>query len=97
MNIRLDLSRHCIETALKRLHEQSVRSCLKGTGTGEEVLSVTRSLLESVDLGRLRSRHPALAGGSHDRVLLSVSSNHAAVWVEDQLVDTFRLEPSEEL
>ena len=95
MNIRLDLYRRCIETALRRLNEQSVTACFKAPqqerDRHEKLVTITKGLLETVDFGRLRSLHPSLAGGSHDRVILSVSRNHVALWVEDILIETFHL------
>ncbi|MFO7497556.1 MAG: hypothetical protein R6X05_18170 [Desulfobacterales bacterium] len=69
--IRLDLSRRCIQTEIKRQYERSLAACLRSPA-GAEALAATvetlRSALETLDFPKLRAAHTALAGGQSDRV-----------------------------
>lgn len=71
--IRLDLSRHCIQTEIKRQYERSLAACLRSGGDADALAATVetlRSALETLDFPKLRAAHPALAGGRSDRVEL---------------------------
>jgi hypothetical protein len=71
--IRLDLSRHCIQTEIKRQYERSLAACLRSGGEDDALAATVetlRSALETLDFPKLRAAHPALAGGRSDRVEL---------------------------
>lgn len=66
MKIRLDLSRHCIETEIKRLYNKSVSRYFKDQNSRETLdiqIDVLQKALERLDFPFLRSRYPNLAGG----------------------------------
>jgi hypothetical protein len=71
--IRLDLSRRCIQTEIKRQYERSLAACLRSPAGAEalaETVETLRSALETLDFPKLRAAHTALAGGRSDRVEL---------------------------
>ena len=72
--IELDVSRHCIASEVKRLHNRRISDYFKGRGDKgvleTEILLLARAL-EELDLPALRGRHPRLAGGDAVAVVLS--------------------------
>jgi hypothetical protein len=73
LRIRLDLSRHCIETEMKRRHRRLVDRALKSMAFAESLegeIELLRQSLEQFDFGLLRVRYPALAGGGTELVEL---------------------------
>jgi len=72
--IELDLSRHCIETEIKRVYNYAISTYFKTEKCRkpiEETISLTRRAFELLDFPRLRTEYPPLAGGTDLRVLLS--------------------------
>ncbi|MDX9786612.1 MAG: hypothetical protein RBT11_07540 [Desulfobacterales bacterium] len=75
MEIRLDLYKHCIQTSLKRLQEQTLSNYFANRIdeiTLEQTLSFVQCALNNLDFPRLRSQYPDLAGGTHAKVVLSM-------------------------
>ena len=71
--IRLDLARHCIQTAIKRRYERSLAVSLRSAESAEALAGTVEALrlaLETLDFPKLRAAHPALAGGRGNRVEL---------------------------
>ena len=67
MKIKLDLSRHCIETAVKKAYNRRLSMALrasKSDKTAEEEIELLKKALEGFDFSGLRSRFAELAGGS---------------------------------
>ncbi|WP_027371448.1 hypothetical protein [Desulfovermiculus halophilus] len=68
MQIRLNVSRHCVHTAAKRAYTRAVNQALKGPQSNDPELEarieVLKTALEEMDLAVLRGKHPELAGGS---------------------------------
>jgi len=103
MKIHLDLSRHCIETALKKFHEKSVSRCLradddKASDRSMQTIEVTRHALENLDFSELRARCRPLGGGTDYAVMISISEKRLTIWVDDRIVETcvFRPQPDRE-
>jgi len=74
--IRLDVSRHCIETAIRKRYNRLVGEALKTDPWEEQMeaeLELLKAALEKFDFGRLRSVYPALAGHGTDIVELEAS------------------------
>lgn len=72
--ITLDLSRHCIETAIKRRHNRSISDYFKAENDRprlESEIELLQAALTQYDFEALRSRYPALAGRSDAEVRLS--------------------------
>lgn len=73
--LTLDLSRHCIETEVKRQHNRAVGEFFRAPPESrphlETVIEQTRLLLESADFQKLRSTYPPLAGNSEAHAVLT--------------------------
>lgn len=78
MDIRLDLSKHCIETEIKRIYNRVLSRYFKPGAdkhTLEQTLEVTRHALEIFDFPSLRSLYPELTGKVAAEVVLSLVEN----------------------
>ena len=65
MRIELDLSRHCIETAIRRRYNRCLSLAFKAGMPDcalEEEIDLLKTVLESFDFSHLRSNWPQLAG-----------------------------------
>ncbi len=82
-SLELDLSGHCIQTEIKRLHNRAVsryfRSDPETRQSLEQIIEVTRHALESLDFQYLRSRHAPLAGQSDAHVLLTQEDDRIGI------------------
>ncbi|MFZ7126724.1 MAG: hypothetical protein ACOWWM_11285 [Desulfobacterales bacterium] len=90
MVLRLNLTRHCIETALRQHHERCVSSYFRpGSDTAElEVaMEACRFALESLDFPCLRTRYPVLSGGTAHAVSLSVEGGRIELTIDGNPVD----------
>ncbi len=79
MNIKLNLSRHCVETEMKRLYNKSISEYFKAESEDEKKgledrIELLQKGLESFDFNRLRSRHPELSGEKEAEVQLFAES-----------------------
>jgi hypothetical protein len=73
LRIRLDLSRHCIETAIRSRYNRLVGRALRNEAWTQDLeaeLELLKTALETFEFGRLRIESPALAGHCTDRVEL---------------------------
>lgn len=71
--IRLDLSRHCIETAIRKRYNRLVGKALTTDPWPEQMeaeLELLKTALETFDFSRLRSVYPELGGHGTDVVEL---------------------------
>ena len=74
MKIKLDLKKHCIETELKRLYNQSLSQYFKPGSNPkqtEETIDVIKSVLENSNISKLRSKYPELSGNSEADIALT--------------------------
>lgn len=75
MEIPLDLSRHCIETAARLRLEQLIRECLKSPDQEKEAwIEALAGFLETADFSDLRTRISRLAGTQRSKACLVFSS-----------------------
>jgi len=74
MKIKLNLSRHCVETEIKRLYNQSVLKYFKADDQDhiEKQIEILQHALQTLDFGTLRNNYPELAGHSNDHIELSI-------------------------
>ncbi|MFP4031472.1 MAG: hypothetical protein ACLFTV_07920 [Desulfococcaceae bacterium] len=82
MRITLDLTRHCVETEIRRQHERTVAEALRPTAepsAAETRLVWLRSALEGLDFPRLRSDHAALNAESRAEVALEISGDRRRI------------------
>lgn len=74
MEIPLDLSKHCIQTEIRRLYTKTIGACFRQTVDPDEVeerIETLRDALECFDFGVLRSKYRSLCGGASDcRIVL---------------------------
>lgn len=81
VEIPLDLSRHCIQTELRRQHNRAVSQYFRAGPAErlrlEPLVEALGKALETLDFAQLRTRYPALSGGSDMEVRLSFT---AAGW-----------------
>lgn len=89
--IELDVSRHCIASEVKRLHNRRISDYFKGRGDKEsletQIALLTRAL-EELDLPALRGKDARLAGGEAvDVVLKGVEGKPLAITVSGEPVD----------
>lgn len=74
MKIHLDLTLHCIETEIKRRHEEAISLYFKKKGDKqglEAKLVLLEKAIQSFDFSYLRDRWPVLSGGHESRVYLT--------------------------
>ncbi len=78
MKIKLNLSRHCIETETKRLYNQSVLKYFKADDKDhiEKQIEILQHALQTLDFGTLRNNHPELTGRCDDHVELSADDHN---------------------
>ena len=81
MNIKLNLSQHCIETEIKLLYNQSVLKYFKANDKNqlEKQMKILQHALKTLDFKKLRSTYPKLAGQCSDRVELSMNDNNQII------------------
>jgi len=81
MKIKLNLSRHCIETETKRLYNQSVLKYFKADDKDniEKQIEILQHALKTLDFGKLRSTYPELNGRYDDHVELSVNDQNQII------------------
>ena len=75
MKITLNLSKHCIQTEARLLHDGFVSQYFKsGTDKAllEEKIELIKTILEKCDFGYLRSAYPELCGHGNDHIVLSI-------------------------
>jgi hypothetical protein len=91
MEICLDLSKHCIETELRRQHERAISAYFKAgqdeKRQSENIIELAGLALETLDFSHLRSQYPALAGGTDQRVALSKDDEKLAIAIEGKKID----------
>jgi hypothetical protein len=72
--LALDLSRHCIETAIRQRYDAAIRTFFKKEDERprlEKEIALLLEALETLDFPALRSTYPALAGSTAARITLS--------------------------
>lgn len=72
--IELDLRKHCIETAIKRLHSRLLSEYFRnreGNVEIEEKLSLLQKAMRRFDFSALRTERKELAGKSDARITLT--------------------------
>ena len=81
MKIKLNLSRHCIETETKRLYNQSVLKYFKANDKDriEKQIEILQHALQTLDFDKLRSTYPELAGHCDDHVELSLNNQNQII------------------
>ncbi len=92
MEIKLDLSRHCIETEIKKMHDRAIYQYFKrdkehGFKTKQEKktlenrIELLEQALKTFDFGFLRSNFVTLAGNNNDDIILSRENNQFVIFI----------------
>ena len=93
MMIILDLSKHCIETEIKKLYNRSVSQYFKPDADKaqlEKEIEILQKALETFNFNRLRSDYPQLSGHHNDSVALIVNDqNQITLLIEGKPIDPF--------
>ena len=74
MNIKLNLKKHCVETELKRLYNQSLSQYFKPGSNQkqiEKIIDAIKSVLENSNISKLRSKYPELSGNSEADIVMT--------------------------
>jgi len=92
LRIPLDLRKHCIETEIKRLHNQSIGAYFKADANEKPALEPRIELLEKAlktfDFDHLRSTYPPMAGGGEaDVALVSEPDNDLCLFVDREKIE----------
>jgi len=82
MKIKLNLSKHCIQTEAKRLYNQLISDYFRAGAESsrlEKKIEILKTVLEKCDFPRLRSMYPELAGNCSNDVTLSIDNHNRIV------------------
>jgi hypothetical protein len=86
MEIQLNLSRHCIETEIKKQYNNAVSSYFKADTEAKQRLEPTieamRRALETLNFSYLRTRYPPLAGGTDRHIILSCQNEKITIAID---------------
>ena len=90
MRIELDLSKHCIQKAIKKKYNRLLTQCLASKEADplrEEMLELLKYALETFDFGYLRAQYPALAGHHPETAaLVTDNSGQTAITVREETI-----------
>ena len=88
--VTMDLSRHCIQTAVRRRYESRLAQYFR-SGVDRRALEgeidMLRQALETVDFGTLRTRWPALAGGRPVAAVLGRIEEAIVIILEETAIE----------
>ena len=86
MDIRLDLSRHCIETEIKKQYNKAVSAYFKGGAEEKRRLEPTIEAmgraLANLNFSHLRAQYPPLAGGTDRAVILTCTAENLTIAID---------------
>ena len=90
MDIRLDLSAHCIETELRKQYNKAVSAYFK-TGQEEkrrleQTIEMIRRALETLNFSQLRAQYPPLAGGTERNVIISCKKENLIITIDGKML-----------
>ncbi len=93
--LQLDLTRHCIETEIKRRRNRAVSDYFRAIRSptadlkqsSEQIIALTDKALQGLDFCRLRSTHAPLAGHSRAHVVLVWDGDQLSIRINGQAVD----------
>lgn len=89
---RLNLSKHCIETELKRQYNHAISNYFKAQEGQkpflESSIEILHQALENLNFASLRSQFPELAGGFHQPITLSRSQGDLVITTKNNVIKT---------
>jgi hypothetical protein len=89
IEIPLDLSRHCVETEVRRLYNRALSEYFRAgqdKSRIEQTIELTQHALQTFDFGRLRTTHAPLAGHSNAKVSLVRDGEVHAIRIDGQAI-----------
>ena len=93
MKIKLNLTKHCIETETRRLYNRSLAQYFKPNADKKQLearIEMLQNALECLDFGRLRSVYPELAGNEKAHVTLTIDkANQPVIHINGKKIDPF--------
>jgi len=88
MILKLDLRRHCVETAVRKLYNKSISQYFKTGGDKEKLekqIDILKTLLEKCDFTYLRRTYSELAGHCQaDAVITADAKNRITIVLNGQ-------------
>lgn len=91
MEVQLDLSTHCIETEIKRRYNLEISAYFKAGSEEQQrlepMIDMLRLALEIFDFAKLRTRYPALAGGTDHNIRISVKNKRVLIAIDNTTID----------
>ncbi len=80
IGLSLDLSKHCIQTAIKRKYNQLISDYFKlnaseKTEIIESEISLLKEALEKLDFRWLRAENPELCGGGTEKIIIAAGTD----------------------
>jgi hypothetical protein len=94
MHLKLNLTRHCIDTEIRRRYNRAISDILGRRGDPdslEAMVDLTHRCLEQLDFPALRSRYPVLAGGTDASVAIVTDGRRVQIAVNSQPIITVPL------
>ena len=86
MDIQLNLTRHCIETEIKRQYNKAVSAYFKADAKEKQrlqsTIEVMRRALETLNFSHLRTQYPPLAGGTDRHIALSCQNENITIAID---------------
>ncbi len=95
MNIKLNLSRHCVETEMKRQYNKTISTYFKKKTSDDKQSLETRidllqQGLETFDFNRLRNQYPELRGEVAADVELSATDDQKPqILINGRVIDAY--------
>ncbi|MFC1816048.1 hypothetical protein ACFL0M_08905 [Thermodesulfobacteriota bacterium] len=90
MKIQLDLSKHCIETEIKRHYNRALSDYFKAgkdKGLIEKIIELTQQALKTFDFARLRTKYPPLSGNTNQNIVLSMDNNKFSITIDGRPIE----------
>ncbi|MBT8343008.1 MAG: hypothetical protein HKP58_06545 [Desulfatitalea sp.] len=88
--LKLDLTRHCVETAIRRSYNQAVSDYFRANKASqpmlETIIDMTRQALETLDFKQLRGSYAPLAGHSDKPVVLMHHAGRLAILIDGDAI-----------
>lgn len=95
MNIKLNLSRHCVETEMKRQYNKAISEYFKKKPDNdkqalETEIDLLQQGLETFDFNRLRGEYPELRGEVEADVELSATEDQKPkILINEKAIDAY--------
>jgi hypothetical protein len=93
MRLDLDLSKHCIQTELKRQYHRALAAYFHGDAKDrtqiEQIIEMTQQALSRLDFGHLRGAYPQLDGGTRAAVRFEERHRNVDIIIDGTKIGSF--------